>query len=111
MIEWTQYAQGTAHITVTGRLDAHEAPRLRECFEETREAGLARCLVTMQGVDFMDSAGLASVVSGLKSARQHGGDLVIVSPSPMVQKVLELTLLNQVIPIQDTLESSPAGPH
>ena len=101
MIEWTQSAPGEAIITVTGRLDTHEAPRLREQLEAARKAGLLQHRVVMEQVNFMDSAGLAAIVSGLKAVRQEGGELVVVSPSAMVRKVLDLTLLNQVIPIED----------
>lgn len=57
----------------------------------------------------MDSAGLAAVVSGLKAVRQEGGELVIVTPSPMVRKILELTLLDQAIPIEDAPSGSSGG--
>lgn len=105
MIEWSQPTPDVAHFTITGRLDAHEAPKLRECFEKAREAGASRFEVAMDQVEFMDSSGLAAVVSGLKASRSEGGELVIVSPSPMVRKVLELTLLDQVIPIADATNS------
>ncbi|PYE49902.1 STAS domain-containing protein [Deinococcus yavapaiensis] len=105
MIEWTQPTPGVAHFTITGRLDAHEAPKLRESFERAREAGASRFEVAMDRVDFMDSSGLAAVVSGLKASRLEGGELIIVSPSPMVRKVLELTLLDQVIPIANAASS------
>ena len=106
MIDWSQPTPDVAHVTITGRLDAHEAPNLRECFEKAREAGARRVEVDMDRVEFMDSSGLAAVVSGLKASRLDGGELVIVSPSPMVRKVLELTLLDQVIPIQDAAKTN-----
>lgn len=109
MIEWNQSAPGEALVTVTGRLDAHEAPRLRHGLDEARSSGLVRQRVQMDRVEFMDSAGLAAIVAGLKAARQNGGDLVLVDPSPMVRKVLELTLLDRVVPIEDSSSLERSG--
>ncbi len=109
MIEWNQSAPGVALITVTGRLDAHGAPRLRHGLDEARTAGLVHQRVRMDGVEFMDSAGLAAIVAGLKAARQNGGDLVLVDPSPMVRKVLELTLLDRVVPIEGGSDVERSG--
>jgi len=109
MIKWTPTSGGAAHVEVQGRLDSHEAPRLREAFDEAVRAGLTTFRVRMHDVEFMDSGGLAALVSGLKTARQHGGELYVLAPSDMVIRVLELTLLNQVIPIEQDAGSSNGG--
>lgn len=101
MIEWTPHGDDAALIRVEGRLDAHLAPELRHALDETEAAGRHRLFVVLAGVDFMDSAGLAAVVSGLKRARRNGGELVLVDPSSQVRQLLDTTLLDRVIPIRD----------
>ena len=101
MIDWTQTTPDPAHFQAPRRLDAPMSSQLHPAFDAV-QAGLKQLYVSMGAVSFMDFSGLAAMVSGLKTARQHGGELYIVAPSAVVQQVLGLRLLNQVIPSRDT---------
>ena len=56
-----------------------------------------RVVVDLSAVEFIDSSGLGALISGLKVARQAGGDLRIAAPTRQVITVLELTNLNRVL--------------
>src|SRR5205809_5297005 len=45
------------------------------------EDGNRQLVVDLDQVNFIDSSGLGALISGLKSARQAGGDLRIANPS------------------------------
>lgn len=94
-------SETAARLVVEGRLDVQQAPALRQALGEARDRGAKDVRLAMGKVEFMDSAGLAALVSGLKQAKNSGGSLVIESPSPAVRRVLELTLLDKVIPIDE----------
>jgi anti-sigma B factor antagonist len=91
-----------ASISLDGRLDAHHAIALREIFARLETQGIRRFDVSMPKVEFMDSSGLAAIISGLKAARKAGGELTLIEPSQAVRQVLHYTLLDRVIPIKAT---------
>ncbi|CDQ42947.1 MULTISPECIES: STAS domain-containing protein [Mycolicibacterium] len=88
---------GVAVVVPTGRVNMVAAPALRRQLHSLVEDGHTRVVVDLSGVDFIDSSGLGALISGLKVARQAGGDLRIAAPSRQVTSVLELTNLNRVL--------------
>lgn len=90
-----QLAQGTV-IVVQGAVDASTAPRLRAALEEFEGE---RVTVDLSGVPFMDSSGLGVLVGGFKRTRTEGGSLQLAAPTPTVMRVLQLTRLDQILPV------------
>jgi anti-sigma B factor antagonist len=90
-------AGGAIVVTPQGRLNMVAAPALRTDLHELVDGGSARIVIDLSGTTFIDSSGLGALVSGLKAARQAGGDLRIAAPSKQVETVLELTNLNRVL--------------
>lgn len=88
---------GAVVVSPAGRLDMVAAADLREQLHDLVRLGDTRIVVDLAAVDSIDSSGLGALISGLKAARQGGGDLRIVSPSQQATAVLELTNLNQVL--------------
>jgi anti-sigma B factor antagonist len=90
---------GTAVVTVTGELDLGTAPRLREELIGLVSRGTRAVTVDMSRLDFIDSTGLAVLISGLKRLRELGGDLILQSLHPRTVKVFEITGLTRVFTI------------
>ncbi|MEM7286037.1 MAG: STAS domain-containing protein [Actinomycetota bacterium] len=89
-------------VAVDGRLDAQAAPELRALLAEQFERGVVDITVDLADVEFVDSAGLAALVRGMKQAREKGGDLRLVRPrSDDAFRVFELTKFDQVFSIAD----------
>lgn len=80
-----------------GRLNMVAAPALRQELRSLVESGSNRLVVDLSSTDFIDSSGLGALISGLKVARQAGGDLRIAAPTTQVETVLSLTNLNRVL--------------
>jgi len=97
---------GIAVVRLSGRLNMVTAGDLRERLSATIDAGSARIVVDLAGVDFIDSSGLGALISGLKSARQAGGDLRIAAPTEQVRLVLQLTNLERVLTPYPSAESA-----
>jgi anti-sigma B factor antagonist len=99
MIEFETHTNpnGTATVEPRGRLNMVAAPRLRELITEIVLSGSTRIVVDLSSTEFIDSSGLGALISGLKTARQAGGDLRIAAPTPQVETVLSLTNLNRVL--------------
>ena len=84
-------------VTLEGRLDALEAAPLRALLSDAILDGQINIAIDLSAVEFVDSAGLAALVKGMKETRRAGGDLKLVSPrSADAMRVFELTKFDQV---------------
>lgn len=97
---------GVTVVHPTGRLNMVAAPALRKQLHGIVDAGSSRVVVDLSGTEFIDSSGLGALISGLKVARQAGGDLRIAAPTHQVCTVLELTNLNRVLRAYDSADKA-----
>jgi len=81
-------------LLLRGDLDVATAPQLRSVLVEAITDG-ARILVDLEAVGFLDSVGLGILVSGLKRARDGGGELELICTSRQVLRPFELTGLDK----------------
>ena len=89
--------QRTAVVAPQDRLDAFSAPTLRAHFDELSAAGVKDFIVDLSATPFMDSAGMAVLVSLLRRSRQNGGSVKLVWPrSEAVKRTLQLTQFDRV---------------
>jgi anti-sigma B factor antagonist len=89
-------------ISLSGRLDAFNAPELREHFQHLLDDGAKQFILDLRRVDFMDSAALAALVNLLKHARQAGGDVEMMPPeSQAAHRILTLTKFDRVFRMID----------
>jgi anti-sigma B factor antagonist len=87
-------------VIATGEIDLYTAPRLHtELAAVIASAPESRVVVDMSGVEFCDSTGMNVLLSCLRLAREHGGELELAAPRPAVRKILEVTGLDSVFTI------------
>ena len=89
-------------IRVTGEVDLYSSPELRTTVLKVVPAAAEVVEVDLSGVEYIDSSGVATLVEGLRSARDHEKQFVLVAPSPEVMKVLELARLDRVFEVKGT---------
>ena len=94
---------------MAGEVDIYTAPKLRERLAELVSEGSHRIVVDLEGVEFMDSTGLGSLVAGLKRVKEHDGTLALVCTREQVLKVLNITGLDKVFPLHSTVEEATAA--
>ncbi len=105
-LETRQTEKGVTVLAPSGRLDVAGAPALKEAVSEAMKSGQLRLIIDMEGVSFVDSSGLGSVVAALKQVRSSKGDLRLAAPNQQVRVVLELTTLDRVFPYYATVEEA-----
>jgi anti-sigma B factor antagonist len=91
-----------AVLALRGELDVEAGPQLREALLEAIGEGGRRVVVDLEGVSFIDSAGLGVLVGGLKRARSNDGELVLVCTARTVLRVFEITGLTRVFELHST---------
>lgn len=101
--------QGVAILALNGRFDAYQTTDVKAWLEQATAAPPARLVVNLAGVDFIDSTALATLVQGMKRARQHEGDLVLCALRQPVRMVFELTRLDKAFAIYPDEPAATAG--
>ena len=102
---WTMDS-GVIVVRPDGRLNMVAAPALRKQLHDLVAGGSSRVVVDLSATEFIDSSGLGALISGLKVARQAGGDLRIAAPTRQVITVLELTNLDRVLRAHDSADGA-----
>jgi anti-sigma B factor antagonist len=87
-------------VVVSGDVDLYSSPELRKAVLAAAPRAAAVVAVDLGGVTYMDSSGVATLVEGLRSAKEHGKIFLLVAPSPAVLKVLELARLDSVFEVR-----------
>ncbi|HMJ39331.1 MAG TPA: STAS domain-containing protein [Verrucomicrobiae bacterium] len=108
-VQSRQVDNGVTVVAPTGRLDVAGAPALKDAISEAVKSGQPRVVLDMEGVSFVDSTGLGSVIAALKQIRSSQGDLRLAAPNQQVRVVLELTTLDRVFPYYSTVEEALTG--
>lgn len=100
-------------VQVAGVLDLGTLPELRTCLKQAMDGGEARIVLDLAGVRLIDSSALGVLVSASQQLRQRSGVLCLACVQPLVRRVLELTSVDRLIDVHDTVaaaqESLAAG--
>ena len=94
-------------VTLDDRIDAFNAPELRERFMTFVADGCSDFVLDLSAVPFIDSAGLSVLVSLLKRTRQSGGDVKLVWPQDEAAKrIFHLTKFDRVFEMYHTADAA-----
>lgn len=92
------------------RIDAMNSPELRQKLHTLLDEGVVNVVVDLSAVPFMDSAGMAVLVSALKRARQLAGDVRLVWPKlDSARRILNLTRFDRVFTMAETADEAVKG--
>jgi len=105
----TRSGDGAAVVEVAGSVDAVTAPRLSEALQAAVAGGEPRLVVDLAGVDYVSSAGIRAILSGVKAARSAGGNLAVAAAQPQVREVFELAGLTTIVGFHDGASAAIAS--
>ncbi len=94
-------------VVADGDLDMASAAQLK--LIDLLNAGKTKIVLDLQGVDYIDSAGLGEVVRAMKRAREAGGDLRLCGLRENVLKIIRMTGLNKAIAVYPTRDEALAS--
>jgi anti-anti-sigma factor len=98
-------------IDLVGDITLFNSPQIRKALLGLlRDDHVAQLFVNMTSVKYVDSSGIASLVEGLKIARDTGARFVLYGLSKPAVTVLELTHLLRVFEVHATEEEALAAP-
>ena len=91
---------------VDGDIDINSSPQLKKSFDKVIQAKSEKLLLNLQGVGYVDSSGLATLVEILKNFRSYGGKLKLCNLSNKVKSLFEITKLEKLFDIADSEEEA-----
>lgn len=88
-------------VKLPERLMMADAAEARAVLKEIIAQGSGKLILDLRDTSFMDSSGLAVLVSGLQAARKRNGDVYLFGMSNSLRALFELTRLHTVFQIFD----------
>ncbi|WP_163540015.1 anti-sigma factor antagonist [Gracilibacillus sp. YIM 98692] len=90
-------------VKLTGEIDAYTAPKLKETLVPLTQTKDRIVEVNLENVNYMDSTGLGVFISALKATREYNSELKLISLQDRVQRLFEITGLDNIINIDSTV--------
>jgi anti-sigma B factor antagonist len=96
--------QGDVQILeLSGELDYHSSPELREKLSELITKQAPKILMNLSAVDYMDSSGIATFVEAFQKTKRYQGRLILAELTATVRGVFEIAKLDSIFEIAPTV--------
>jgi len=92
-----------ATVSMPGRITVDNADEMRQCLAGALRSRADTVTVDFSDVSYMDTAGLATLMEALRTARQQGTRLVLGGIQEQPRYLLKVTDLEHVFEIVETL--------
>jgi anti-sigma B factor antagonist len=97
-----QYEPGVFIVRLNGQFDFSHVASARTVINRRIEEGARLIVVNLDGLDYIDSAGLGVLVGTLARLRERNGDLAVVCRAPRIRRVFDITKLTQLLALYET---------
>jgi len=102
----SQIRDGVCILRLQGRFVTGSDAELVSAQNSLEELGIARAVVDLSAVPYIDSTGLAFVVELHKSLASRGGQLFLANANQRVREVLQMTRIVEIIPLFQDVEDA-----
>lgn len=100
--------RGAVVVAPQGDVDMSRSPTLRATLQGVHEKRPRLLVVDLEGVSYMDSSGLATLVESMRTAKGHGTEMVLCGMNDKVRAIFEIARLHHFFTIVDTREQALA---
>jgi len=104
-IEISEY-KGKKIIALSGDVDMHSSPALREKLMVLVKKKVPALFIDFNKVSYIDSSGIATFVEGLKGMKSYGGRLQFFSVPPRIMEIFNFSKLDKVFEIYGNIEDA-----
>lgn len=102
-------ADRAAVIAVGGELDLASAPALEQELERAATSGADLVIVDLRELQFIDSTGLGLLIKAHRQAEAAGRKFAVVRGGRQVQRLLDVTGIEQRLTLVDSPEELTGG--
>ena len=96
-------------LAVEGSVDIYTSPELRGELKVALDGQVPRLVVDLEGVNFVDSSGLATLIEALQRITGYSGQMVLCNLSTTVRGVFELANLDSIFQIAGSRDAALGG--
>ena len=101
----SRYVDGVLEFILHGEIDHHNAVNIRTGMdEEICRLMPKRVILSLSGIEFMDSSGLGLIMGRYALMQRLGGTLSLREPNERLLRIFELAGLERMIRIEDGKE-------
>ncbi len=93
-------------VKLSGALNARTAEDAKQTFRDLADKGAERVIIDLSGVPFIDSSGLAALVSGLKTFGGDAENLRLAAPQSQAKLLFELTMFDRVFKLFNSVSDA-----
>lgn len=104
-----EQAESYPVVSVRGEVDIHTAPKVQDAIERIGHNGVEVVAVDMSGIEFMDSTALSTFMRLRDSLGERDTALRLISPSPAVRRIFDVTGFGDYFEIYDSREDAASG--
>ena len=105
----SQIRDGVCILRLQGRFVTGSDAALVSAQKSLEEVGIAKAVVDLSAVPYVDSTGLAFMVELHKSLASRGGQLFLAHANERVREVLQMTRIGEIIPLFHDVEDAEAA--
>jgi anti-sigma B factor antagonist len=89
----------TMEVAIRGEIDLSNSSEFRGCMKYCLSTGCTKLTLEVSDLTFLDSSGLSALIEVVNELEGRGGQVVLVNPTNIVRRLMELTGLTQLIEI------------
>ena len=101
--------QGVQVLVIEGEIDLACSPDLRTLLHGYAKKKAPVLLLDFQGVNYVDSSGLATLIEYVRLAQPFGGKFGLAHVSERVRTIFDLVRLTEFFPIYPTVAEARAA--
>jgi anti-anti-sigma factor len=105
-ISYCEIEPGIGYVTLQGRLDIRNVPKVELIFEAMTATQQKDVIVNLQSVELLNSVGLGMLISNGNALSALGLRMILFHPQPRVERVIRLARVDSVLPIEHDLQSA-----
>lgn len=96
-------------VSLEGEIDLHVAPDVSASLAKVVERQPVRVVVDLAKVTYIDSSGLAALITATKNMEEHGGRLMLTGVQNDVRTILESASLDKFFLIYPHVDAALAA--
>lgn len=105
-----EHDNGYTVLTPRGDLDLDTVRTLRTGIHQLLQDGHINLVLDLEDISFIDSSGLGVLIGARRKTFARRGSFALVCNNARVQRLLELTGLDKVFEMHNTLDDATAKP-